>query len=128
MSVVRTVNGWSGVPSSPREAREGAARLMTIEDSRSVISAEVWCDALLCTSELVAHAQQFSSAIADCRVTLDRGALDMQIVCRDARAGAFGWGMPSGWGWMIVERIATSLTVTLLPDGLIWARLLIRLH
>lgn len=128
MSAMRTASSVDGVPSGPSECRAEVVYLMGMEDARCGIQAVVWCDVLLCASELIAHAQQFSCGIEAFRMVLERGTLDLQIACRGPLAGAFGLGAWPGWGWTIIERTAVSATVTFLEDDLTRVRLLLALH
>ncbi|WP_240361751.1 ATP-binding protein [Streptomyces sp. MBT27] len=86
-------------------------------------TARVQGDAELAVTELVANAIVHADGLTAFSADVDHGAARLRLQVEDASREeprmivAAEPGMPGGRGWAIVKRLATTVTVALLPHG-----------
>lgn len=111
------------VPVDAAEARRRVKALLGAALGRSPLSTQdtVVADALLVTSELVTNALRHAGGVTAFEAMADR--VGLRLVVEDASTGLpstkepSGDFTPGGYGWPMICRLATSVTVSLLPSG-----------
>ncbi|OAR26856.1 hypothetical protein A8W25_00705 [Streptomyces sp. ERV7] len=111
------------VPVDAAEARRRVKALLGAALGRPSASAQdaVVTDALLVTSELVTNALRHAGGVTAFEAMADR--VGLRLVVEDASPGLpstkepGGDFTPGGYGWPMICRLATSVTVSLLPAG-----------
>ncbi|MFF1477577.1 ATP-binding protein [Streptomyces sp. NPDC058301] len=110
------------MPVDAAEARRRVKVLLGAALGRSLSTQDpVVADALLVTSELVTNALRHAGGVTAFEAMADR--VGLRLVVEDASPGLpstkepSGDFTPGGYGWPMICRLATSVTVSLLPSG-----------
>lgn len=109
------------VPVDAAEARRRVTDLLGAALERPSTQDPVVADALLVTSELVTNALRHAGGVTAFEAMADR--VGLRLVVEDAsdalpttKAPTADF-TPGGYGWPMICRLATSVTVSLLPAG-----------
>ncbi|MBC9718943.1 ATP-binding protein [Streptomyces sp. TRM66268-LWL] len=115
----------NGPPATPAEARARVRRLLSPRfgsDSREIARDPRVADILLVTSELCSNALTHGGGIAAFGISVEEDEVTLDVADHSfhlpaERADATDLGTPGGYGWKVVERLSSEVSVTLCSDG-----------
>ncbi|MFD5787068.1 ATP-binding protein [Streptomyces sp. NPDC127037] len=113
------------LPSSPAEARERVDRLLRtqfLSGRKTGQDDVVWADALLVTSELVTNAYRHGVGLTGFSARIEGNELLLSVADQSTAfpvlpLRAKGEFTTGGYGWAMVNRLATRLSVIPTDDG-----------